>query len=63
MTTNELVKNTEIAAKQLTSNPLCNAFFKKCINRKIKAIKANPTNEGCLKALQDLKVIAESMME
>jgi len=62
MTTNELVKSVEVAAKQLTTNPLCNAFFKKCITRKVKAIKANPTNSGCLQVLEDLKLMAENML-
>ena len=58
----ELVKSVEVAAKQLTTNPLCNAFFKKCINRKVKAIIANPTVKGCLQTLEDLQLMAENML-
>ena len=60
---NPLVGKVEQAAAQITKNPLCTAFYKACIRRKITALRANPTNRVCLQVLQDMQGIAEGLLQ
>lgn len=59
--TDFLIKQTEIAAKQMMANPKLNEY-KAIIQRKVDAMKKNPTTKTALNALEDFQTISKYAM-